>query len=227
MVFTIGQWNSLQQENFHIGAVPIGPSELSRNSSYVFALLARYNYAFPTGYKEVNKILGNHPLQTTQLTVDSTEALFSNMMFLAKQGKVINSDFPAETTTIDNVEKAWGKADQTNYIATVKGSYATFLGHKLVFGFNKGDQIFEARSFYSRLRSVTLAKTKEVLATPAYDIKNSGQEIIGYIAGSEFKVEMVFPQPTASNTNPAMDHYSVLYPQGTVNSMANDPGRQW
>lgn len=63
MVFTIDQWNLLQKEAFHIGAAPMGPSELGRNDSYVFALPARYNYAFPTGYEEVEKILENHPLQ--------------------------------------------------------------------------------------------------------------------------------------------------------------------
>lgn len=63
MVFTLDQWNLLQQGKFHIGAAPIGPSELGRNERYVFALPARYNYAFPTGYEEVEKILENHPLK--------------------------------------------------------------------------------------------------------------------------------------------------------------------
>lgn len=62
MVFTINQWNSLTQDKFHIGAAPINPSELGRNAQYVFALPARYNYAFPTGWEEVEKILGSHPL---------------------------------------------------------------------------------------------------------------------------------------------------------------------
>ena len=62
MVFTLAQWNSLQQGNFHIGAAPIGPSELGRNAHYVFALPARYNYAFPTGFEEVETILEGHPL---------------------------------------------------------------------------------------------------------------------------------------------------------------------
>ena len=69
MIFTLGQWNSLQQEKFHIGAAPIGPSELSRNNGYVFALPARYNYAFPNGYEEVEQILKNKPLQTENITV--------------------------------------------------------------------------------------------------------------------------------------------------------------
>ena len=63
MVFTLAQWDSLQQEKFHIGAAPIGPSELGRNTKYVFSLPARYNYSFPTGYEEVEKILEGNPLQ--------------------------------------------------------------------------------------------------------------------------------------------------------------------
>ncbi|HEX9058756.1 MAG TPA: peptidase, partial [Clostridia bacterium] len=53
LVFTKSQWNSLQHEEFSIGAAPIGPTELGHNSRFVFALPARYNYAFPTGYEEV------------------------------------------------------------------------------------------------------------------------------------------------------------------------------
>lgn len=63
MIFTLNQWNMLQKEEFHIGAAPIGPSELGRNKEYVFALPARYNYAFPTGYEEVEEILKGNPLQ--------------------------------------------------------------------------------------------------------------------------------------------------------------------
>ncbi len=63
MIFSLAQWESLQREQFHIGAAPVGPSELGRNTRYVFALPARYNYAFPTGYEEVVNILKSDPLQ--------------------------------------------------------------------------------------------------------------------------------------------------------------------
>ncbi|MEN6348718.1 MAG: hypothetical protein ABFD08_04880 [Syntrophomonas sp.] len=63
MIFTTRQWDSLQREDYHIGAAPIGPSELARNSRYVFALPARYNFAFPTGYEEVEKILAGKPIK--------------------------------------------------------------------------------------------------------------------------------------------------------------------
>lgn len=62
MIFTLAQWRSLQRGEFHIGAAPVGPSELGRNTRDVFALPARYNYAFPTGYEEVEEILKSNPL---------------------------------------------------------------------------------------------------------------------------------------------------------------------
>lgn len=65
MIFTSAQWNMLEQDKFHIGAAPINPSELGRNTSYVFALPARYNYAFPTGYEEVENILKGNPLKNS------------------------------------------------------------------------------------------------------------------------------------------------------------------
>ena len=64
LIFTMDQWKALQNDTFHIGAAPIGPSELGRNSTYVFALPARYNYAFPEGWKEVESYLAGKPIQT-------------------------------------------------------------------------------------------------------------------------------------------------------------------
>ncbi len=62
MVFTLAQWDLVQQEKLSLGAAPIGPSELGRNTKYIFALPARYNFAFPTGYEEVQNIIDTHPL---------------------------------------------------------------------------------------------------------------------------------------------------------------------
>ncbi|MBD3208006.1 MAG: hypothetical protein GF370_00945, partial [Candidatus Nealsonbacteria bacterium] len=67
MVFTLFQWESMQSGAFHIGAAPINPSTLGRNNEYVFALPARYNYAFPLGWQEVEEILRGDPLTTEEL----------------------------------------------------------------------------------------------------------------------------------------------------------------
>ncbi|MEI6579507.1 MAG: hypothetical protein WCN92_08615 [Eubacteriales bacterium] len=63
MVFTIAQWESLQREEFSVGAAPMPPSEIARNAKYVFALPARYNYSFLTGFEEVETILKGNPLK--------------------------------------------------------------------------------------------------------------------------------------------------------------------
>lgn len=62
MVFTLKQWDALCKEEFSVGAAPIGPSKLGSNSAYVFALPARYNFAFQTGFEEVEEILKTNPL---------------------------------------------------------------------------------------------------------------------------------------------------------------------
>lgn len=46
-----------------IGAAAIQPSELGQNDRYVFAIPSRYNFAYPPGYEEVDKILQSGPLK--------------------------------------------------------------------------------------------------------------------------------------------------------------------
>jgi hypothetical protein len=58
MVFTLAQWN----QDLIVSAAPIPPSELGRNTRYVFALPPRYNFAFPDGFQEVETILQGKPL---------------------------------------------------------------------------------------------------------------------------------------------------------------------
>ena len=68
MILTVDQWNQLQNGEFSIGAAPVNPSELGQNSKYVFALPARYNYAFPEGYEEVQTILDGSPFAAFEPT---------------------------------------------------------------------------------------------------------------------------------------------------------------
>ncbi|MEI4771709.1 M56 family metallopeptidase [Psychrobacillus sp. FJAT-51614] len=158
---------------------------------------------------------------------DTQRKLLSSIMQLAKQGKIINSEFPVKTTVIEDVEKKLGKAEKVDWVPNAKGNYAVFSKYNVVFGFNKGSRIFEARSFDKKLNELSLSMVKKEFGTPDYDVKSNGEEIIGYVASSDFKILLVFPKPSNSNPDPVMDHYSVFYPKGTVNNMSNDPGRQW
>ena len=63
MIFTLSEWNQIQDEKLSVGAAPIGPSPLGRNNEYVFALPARYNFAYPVGFEEVQTILEGNPLK--------------------------------------------------------------------------------------------------------------------------------------------------------------------
>lgn len=59
MIFTLAEWDLIKQEKLSLGAAPIGPSELGRNAKYVFALPARYNFAYLPGFEEVQQIIDN------------------------------------------------------------------------------------------------------------------------------------------------------------------------
>jgi len=91
MVFTLSQWNALQQEKFSVGAAPVGPKELGRNSQYVFALPARYNFAFPTGYEEVEEILANDSLKTWEGPLAPEQAEKAIKETAAKMIKALSS----------------------------------------------------------------------------------------------------------------------------------------
>ena len=61
MVFTLAQWNSLQQGDYSVSAGGIY-TELGRNAKYVFALYSRYNFVDLPGIEEVKTILEGNPL---------------------------------------------------------------------------------------------------------------------------------------------------------------------
>lgn len=90
----------------------------------------------------------------------------------------------------------------------------------------EGGVIFEVRTFSDKVKEVTLKEIINSYGTPDYDIISSlNERIIGYIVNDEFKLLLVFNNESENNLK--LDHYSVLYPKGTVNLMADDPGREW
>ena len=61
MVFSHLQWDSLHQGKFSVSAGPIGPGELGRNRTYVFALPPRMVNDSLYGWDEVMKIMQSNP----------------------------------------------------------------------------------------------------------------------------------------------------------------------
>ncbi|EKQ52973.1 MULTISPECIES: YjgB family protein [unclassified Clostridium] len=158
---------------------------------------------------------------------NSKKTILNDIKIMAQEGKIINSDFQAKSSNLQEVEDKLGKADKSEWVADAKGNYSTYSKNKVVFGSNKGGRIFEIRSFDERLSQISLSMVEDFFGTPSHDVTYNGEKIIGYVLGEDFKILFVFKAPNDSNSNPKLDHYSVLYPKGTVNSMASDPGREW
>lgn len=70
MVFTHTQWHAVRRQALGVSAAPFPPSEIARNSRYVFATPPRFYYDFATGYEDVLRILGSGQVHTFTPNVD-------------------------------------------------------------------------------------------------------------------------------------------------------------
>lgn len=176
--------------------------------------------------QEEPAVSGGNEYESIQLT-EAQKTLVKNITDSAKQGKIINCEFSAKAANIEDVQNKWGKADTSDYVEQAKGTYDSYTKHNAAFGYNKGGQIFEVRSFEKQLGGLTFSAVKKQFGKPGYDYKSSTEEELGYKLTADFKILFVFSLPTESNKNPVLKHYSIFYPAGTINSMAGDPGREW
>ena len=78
-IYTEDEWKGIIEERYLVSAAPIPPTELGHNSKYVFALPARYNYAFLTGWQEIEKILLGKPLTTFEPLASVDTSLLENL----------------------------------------------------------------------------------------------------------------------------------------------------
>ena len=167
MVFTLAQWTSLQKDDFHIGAAPIGPSELARNSKYVFALPARYNYAFPKGYEEVETILKNNPIKATEkISVNSFEKYFNYLYMTRDELKTVLGSY----TIIDEAGLEFNSA----------GIRVWFEGDKIT---EKSTSVFISNSdvdYNGLKRGDNINKFRETFGVPISDNTSSAEAIFVY-----------------------------------------------
>lgn len=153
---------------------------------------------------------------------NKTEKLLKDIKEKAIKGEIIDYDFKLGAS-IDDVINKLGKPSSENYVAEAKGNYFNFDSYNLSFGCNKGDQIFEIRSLNKDLKSLDLNNVENFFGKPDYTVTTKSKEkIIGYKITKDFKILFVFNTSTYK-----LDHYSVLYPSITHNSMAGDNGREW
>ncbi|MDT9337888.1 YjgB family protein [Clostridium perfringens] len=153
---------------------------------------------------------------------NKTEKLLKDIKEKAIKGEIIDYDFKLGASINDVIDKL-GKPSSENYVAEAKGNYFNFDSYNLSFGCNKGDQIFEIRSLNKDLKSLDLNNVENFFGKPDYTVTTKSKEkIIGYKITKDFKILFVFNASTYQ-----LDHYSILYPSITHNSMAGDNGREW
>ena len=151
-------------------------------------------------------------------------ALLNAVDLLARQGWILNCSYRAGSGTIGDVIDDLGEPDSSDYVSAAKGTYDTYDKEKIVVGFGKGDQIFELRSFDERLGNIRLNDVKAFYGQPDHSASGNGEQYLSYKLDDELNIKFVF---SSSGKNPALKHYNVLWPQGTVNTMSEDPGRTW
>ncbi|PFR47783.1 YjgB family protein [Bacillus cereus] len=136
-----------------------------------------------------------------------------NLFELAKEGKVPNVPFAAHTGDIEEIEKAWGKADKTEQAGN--GMYATFTSKNVSFGFNKGSQVFDVRSYHAELKLITLQGIEKALGKPNSVKVNGEDKIYVYKVNNQFELKFIIPKSTGK-----VNHISVFSPEDSINKMA-------
>lgn len=144
-----------------------------------------------------------------QKSINHVKELFE----LAKEGKVPNVPFAAHTGDIEEIEKAWGKADKTEQAGN--GMYATFTNKNVSFGFNKGSQVFDVRSYHAELKSITLQDIEKALGKPASVKINGEDKIYVYKVNNQFELKFIIPKSIGK-----VNHISVFSPEDSINKMA-------
>ncbi len=89
MIFTHSEWSAVTSGTLTVSAAPFPPSELGENTTYVFALPPRYDYAYPNGWQEVETIIQGNPLHAFDASSSSLG------YFQGKQICQTDSDCPA------------------------------------------------------------------------------------------------------------------------------------
>ncbi|MGG1680189.1 beta-N-acetylhexosaminidase [Neobacillus sp. NRS-1170] len=174
------------------------------------------NKVSPVNVSNLNNQITKAISNTTTTNITNSKLLL-NIATKAKEGSIINADFHLKSTTINIVRKIWGNEDKREYIAAAKGTYSTYSKYHVVVAYNKGQQLFEIRSFDPSLKALTIADVKNYFGSPKTDVKTSNkEEIISYTIGTN-TLKFVFP--TGAQTM-YLDHYSI-YNASLANNMAS------
>lgn len=167
----------------------------------------------PTDAPAATAAATNAPNTATTASPQAAAKQLKELLELAKQGKVPGVEYAAHNGLIDDVKAAWGEPDLEE--AAGSGIYSTYTDKHVVFGFNKGSQIYDVRSSEASLQQLTLKQIEGALGKP-HEIKENGKDkIYTYEANKQYQLKFIIPESTGK-----VDHISVFSEQDSINNMA-------
>ncbi|MEH7334566.1 beta-N-acetylhexosaminidase [Neobacillus drentensis] len=199
----------------------ISEDTINKSVYRILSLKHKYNLnnnkVSPVNVSNLNNQITKAISNTTTTNITNSKLLL-NIVTKAKEGSIINADFHIKSTTIDDVRKSWGKEDKSEYVAAAKGTYSTYSNKHVVVAYNKGQQLFEIRSYDSGLKALTIQDIKNYFGSPKTDVKTTNkEEIISYTVGAN-TLKFVFSTGTQTLY---LDHYSIYNASLANNNMAS------
>ncbi|MBP2000563.1 hypothetical protein J2Z69_001594 [Paenibacillus shirakamiensis] len=160
----------------------------------------------------------SQPQQSSPSSEATPDHLIQQIKAAADQGKVPDSEYAVKSGDWIEIQKQWGKPDHIE--AAGKGRYATYTKRGISFGINKGEAIFDVRSYRENLRKITLSSVVDTMGKEMFQTTAPGQIILNYPAGDNFLLKFIFSKSTSEKPDPTLDHISIYNPQGAKNNMA-------
>ncbi len=158
-------------------------------------------------------LVGNQEAKAPEQVKDnaaSTEELVKEVVSLSKKGKVIQVPFISGESDRGEVTSQWGEAKEKK---TDTGDYMNFPNHHVTVGF-LDDAIFDIRSFDSKIQGIRLNDIKKYSGEPDetkyYKDDSHNQAILIYHVNASYQLKWILPKSTDENSNPAVDHISVV-----------------
>jgi hypothetical protein len=162
---------------------------------------------------------GNQATTAPPVSANNT-AVVKQYLSFAKEGKIASIPF-AEESNMGAVYQVWGQKPETSAGA---GLYTTYSAEHAAFGFNKGEQIFDLRSYSPQLKTITQSDITRALGKPGAVRYTSDSYIYLYPAGPDYQLLWIFQKDSSGKPMSHVDHVSVFWPEGTINLMAEtDP----
>jgi beta-N-acetylhexosaminidase len=157
--------------------------------------------------KEISK---TSPTSSSPNKTSEQDSLVNETFSLAKEGKIVDFPFTSGKTKIQDIRNTWGKPAST--IKTENGLYEEYANGNVV-GY-QGDIVNDIRSYDAKLQNIQLNEIKEAGGEPDevryYKDRTHDQVILVYHSNSIFDLKWILPKPSNQDSNPKVDHISVL-----------------